>query len=214
MPSAPLTQDEWIDRLRPLLHTSLDEVSERITSHPSIQSWLHDASFEAAQGLGGMPSMQAEAQAYGRMLDGLKEHFPALVAAVDELTHNCGQLDLHWRPLEPNYSRIYIRFDRAFDIDLCYPLPSISREALAGALRAVRDALPRGAPFPNRPNTVTGLVVHTGTDVGVRYTDRIGDEGQRWRRVTLLAPPRDPLNGLDDEQAIEALMQYFQRAQT
>jgi hypothetical protein len=61
---------------------------------------------------------------------------------------------------------------------------------------------------------VTGLVVHTGTDVGVRYTDRIGDEGQRWRRVTLLAPPRDPLNGLDDEQAIEALMQYFQRAQT
>lgn len=210
MPPASPTKDEWLDRLHPLLHTSLDEVSERITSHPSVQSWLHDASYEAAQGLGGMPNMQAEAQAYGQMLDGLEEHFPALVEAVDALTQGCGQLDLHWRPLEPNYSRIYLRFERAFEIDLCYPLASITREDLTSAVRAVREALPKSTPFPNRPNEVTGLVIHDGVDVGVRYTDRVGDDGQRWRRVTLLAEDREPLNDLTENDAVEALRRYFQ----
>lgn len=210
MPPASPTKEEWLDRLRPLLHTSLDEVSERITSHPSVQSWLHEASFEAAQGLGGMPNMQAEAQAYGQMLDGLAEHFPALVEAVDALTQGCGQLDVHWRPLEPNYSRIYIRFERTFDIDLCYPLTSITREALTRAVHAVREALPDSMPFPNRPNEATGLIIYDGVDVGVRYTDRVGDDGQRWRRVTLLAPNREPLKGLNEDDAIDALHQFFQ----
>lgn len=210
MSSAPPTKNEWIDRLRPLLPESLDDVSERITSHPSVQTWLHDATFDAAQGLGGMPTMQAEAHAYGEMLDGLEARFPALVEAVDEMTHGCGTLDLHWRPLEPNYSRIYIRFEHGFDVDLCYPLDSISRNALSKALHAVRDALPQGAPFPNRPNEATGLVVHHGTSAGMRYTDRIGDNGQRWRRITLLAPNREPLKGLEEDDALQALMQYFQ----
>jgi len=210
MPDSPLSKDDWCARLKPLLHESLDEVSERITSHPSIQSWIHTATFEAAQDMGGMPGMQAEARAYGRMIDELNATFPALIDAVDELTHGCGQLDLHWRPLEPNYSRIYIQFAPSFDVDLCYPLDAVTRENVADAVESVRNALPQGAPFPNRPNRVTGLVVHEGSWAAVRYIERVAESGQRRRRVTLVAPDREPLEGLERQQAIDALYRYFQ----
>jgi len=210
MAHASLSKDEWIDRLHPLLTESLDDLSERLTSHPSIQAWLHDASFEAAQGLQGMADIQAQAQAHGRMMESLVERFPELVEAVTEMTHGCGSLDMHWRPLEPNYSRVYIGFNRSFDIDLCYPINTVAREAVDDAFEAVADALPAGTPFPNRPNTATGLVVHRGTGVGVRYSDRVTETDQRLRRVTLLATDREPLENAAPADAAAALLRYFE----
>lgn len=210
MPSTPPTQDEWIERLKPHLTRSLDDVSEEITSHPSIQSWLHRAPFEAAQPLGGMADLQARAHAHGRMQEDLKAQFPELVDAVRTLTQGCGHLDLHWRPLEPNYSRVYIDFRRGFDVALCYPLDTLAARAIQRALQAVEAALPAGTPFPNRPNTATGLVVHEGHGLGVRYTDRIGENDQRWRRVTLLPPDREPLKNLRPPEAPQAVRRYFE----
>ena len=210
MAISSLSKDEWVDRLRPLLTESLDELSERLTSHPSIQSWLHDATFEAAQGLQGMADMQAQAQAHGRMLDSLTDRFPALVDAVEAMTHGCGSLDIHWRPLEPNYSRVYITFNRSFDLDLCYPIDDLSEAAINQAFEAVEHALPSGTPFPNRPNTATGLVVHYGTGVGVRYSDRVTENDRRFRRVTLLATAREPLENAAPADATAALLRYLE----
>ncbi len=210
MSHSSLSKDEWVDRLHPLLTESLDDLSERLTSHPSIQAWLHDASFEAARGLQGMADIQAQARAHGHLMDDLVEHFPELVAAVTEMTHGCGSLDMHWRPLEPNYSRIYIAFDRSFNIDCCYPIDTVAREAVDDAFQAVANALPAGTPFPNRPNTATGLVVHQGIGVGVRYSDRVTETDQRLRRVTLLATDREPLEDAAPVDAAAALLRYFE----
>lgn len=210
MPPSALSKDEWLERLRPLLTESLDALSEKLTSHPSIQLWLHEASFDAAQGLSGMPDMQAQAQAYGHMLDSLEERFPALVEAVQEMTHGCGSLDIHWRPLEPNYSRVYLAFHRPFDVDICCPLDGVTREAIDEAFRAVEQALPASTPFPNRPNTATGLVVHQQTGVGVRFTDRLTENDRRLRRVTLLAPDREPLENASPADAATALLHYLE----
>jgi hypothetical protein len=210
MAPSSLSKDEWVDRLRPLLTESLDELSERLTSHPSIQSWLHEATFEAAQGLQGMADMQAQARAHGRMLDSLTHRFPALVNAVEAMTHGCGSLDIHWRPLEPNYSRVYIGFNRSFDVDLCYPIEDLSEAAIEKAFQAVENALPSSTPFPNRPNTETGLVVHDGTGVGVRYSDRVTENDRRLRRVTLLAPDREPLENAAPSDAAAALLRYLE----
>jgi hypothetical protein len=210
MAPSSLSKDEWVDRLRPLLTESLDELSERLTSHPSIQSWLHEATFEAAQGLQGMADMQAQARAHGRMLDSLTHRFPALVNAVEAMTHGCGSLDIHWRPLEPNYSRVYIGFNRSFDVDLCYPIEDLSEAAIEKAFEAVENALPSSTPFPNRPNTATGLVVHDGTGVGVRYSDRVTENDRRLRRVTLLAPDREPLENAAPSDAAAALLRYLE----
>jgi hypothetical protein len=210
MAPSSLSKDEWVSRLRPLLTESLDELSERLTSHPSIQSWLHEATFEAAQGLQGMADMQAQARAHGRMLDSLTHRFPALVNAVEAMTHGCGSLDIHWRPLEPNYSRVYIGFNRSFDVDLCYPIEDLSEAAIEKAFEAVENALPSSTPFPNRPNTATGLVVHDGTGVGVRYSDRVTENDRRLRRVTLLAPDREPLENAAPSDAAAALLRYLE----
>lgn len=206
------SREEWKDRLAPLLGESLQDVSEQITSHPRIQSWLQEASFEAARGLAGMPDMQARAQAYGYMLDQLKEHFAPLVRAVHDLTDGCGHLDLHWRPLEPNYSRIYVTFDHNFDVDVFYRLDALTSDDAAQALRTVKNALPKGTPFPNRPNEATGLVSHEGTCAGVRYKDWIDENGKRWRSVALLPNDRDPVKNLREEETAAALLKLFQTA--
>lgn len=204
--AASLSQDEWTDRLAPLLDTSLREVSERITSHPSIQSWLHEASYEVAQEFGGMADMQAETQAYGAMIDRLEQRFPALVDAVHALTDGCGRLDLHWRPLDPNYSRVYIDFGRTFNVDVFYRLAALSPREAGRALQTVKTALPKGTPFPNRPNTATGIAGHNGTCVGIRYHDQVDEHGTRWHRVTLLPKSQEPIKNLREEEAAQPLL--------
>lgn len=211
-PASPPTQSEWIERLHPLLSQSLDTLSERITSHPSVQAWLQQATLDMAQELHQQQNLQAQAQAHQRLLDHLLEHFPALANAVDTMTHGWGRLDVHWRPMEPNYSRLYVDFDTRFDVDVCCPLDAVTHETVDTALHAVEEALPAGTPFPNRPNTATGLVVHHDTGAGVRYEDRVNEDGQRWRRVTLLAADRKPLKHLEPAEAAATLLRFFQSA--
>jgi len=211
MPS-PRSEDpskaDWKARIAPSLSTSLRAVSDRITQTAVVQEWLREASMEAAEGLGGMSGMQGEMQGYMRMLNALEDRFPALLAAVDELTDGCGRVDLHWRPMNPNFSRVEVAFDHDFTVKLfvrlAAPTPNDAREALA----TVATALPEGDPFPNRPNVVTGLVAYDGTAIGVRVQEHLAEDGQgRSRTVSLLPEADDPVENLSGPDAVDRLLQ-------
>jgi hypothetical protein len=205
-----LTKDDWKARIAPHLSTSLQTVSEKITQTEAVQTWLHDASMEAAAGLGQVSGMQAEMQGYMRMMDDLEAELPALVAAVEELTDGCGHVDLHWRPLQPNFSRLYVAFDRDFKVKLFVPFSDCTTDAAREAIATVADALPKGEPFPNRPNEVTGLVAREGQSVGVRLKEHLREGGSgTYRSVTLLPPNQDPLEKLDLSEAARRLHRFL-----
>lgn len=204
------SKEDWKARIEPHLSTSLRDVSDAITRTDEVQKWLHDASMEAAEGLGDVTGMQGEMQGYLRMMNALEDRFPELLAAVDELTDGCGQVDLHWRPLNPNFSRVQVTVDRDFTAKLFVRLGEPTPEAAQSALHTVADALPEGDPFPNRPNTVTGLVVHDGSCLGVRIREHLAEEGQgRYRTVTLLPDDRDAIENLSLEDAARRLHQLL-----
>ena len=206
--AAPRTKEDWKVRIEPHLSTSLRDVSDAITRTEVVQEWLHDASMDAAEGLGGVSGMQGEMQGYMRMMNALEDRFPELLAAVDELTDGCGQVDLHWRPMNPNFSRVKVTFDRDFTVKLFVRMDALTPEAAQSALHTVADALPDGDPFPNRPNTVTGLVAHDGSCLGVRVREHLGDEGQgRYRTVTLRPKDRDDIENLSVDDAGRYLRQ-------
>jgi hypothetical protein len=201
-----VTKDQWKARIEPHLSTSLQTVSEQITQTEAVQSWLHDASMEAAEGLGQMSGVQGEMMGYMRMMDDLEETLPALLEAVEELTDGCGQVDLHWRPLQPNFSKLYVSFDRDYKVTVFARLADCTDEAARAALAVVADALPEGEPFPNRPNEVTGLVARDGRAVGARVREHLGDEASRtYRTVTLLPPDQKPKEDLSGPDAVRAL---------
>jgi len=200
------SKSEWKERIAPHLSTSLREASDRITQSAPVQSWLQRASMEAAEGLGQMGGLQGEMQGYMHMMNDLDAALPALTAAVDELTDGCGRLDLNWRPLNPNFSRLYIDFDRDYTVALFCHLETCTTEAARDALRTVAAALPEGEPFPNRPNTVTGLVGRNGTGVGVQIKEALADGGgQRRRAVTLRPGSGDALEDLSAAAAARRL---------
>jgi len=204
-----LSVSDWKDRIAPHLSSSLQTVSEQITRTEGVQAWLQEASMRAAEGLGQTDGMQAEMQGYMRMMDDLEAHLPNLVTAVADLTDGCGSLDLHWRPLAPNYSRLYITFDRDYKVTLFCRLSACTAEAARSALDTVAGALPEGDPFPGRPNDVTGLVAHDGRALGVRLKEHLADEGGRYRTVTLLPPDGDSLDPLppaDAEEQVRMLL--------
>jgi len=206
----PSTKADWKAHIEPYLSTSLREVSDTITRTDVVQAWLHDASMEAAEGLGGVSGMQGEMQGYMHMMDALEDRFPELLAAVDELTDGCGEVDLHWRPMNPNFSRVKVTFDCDFTVKLFVRLEDLTPEAARSALHTVADALPDGDPFPNRPNTVTGLVAHDGSCLGVRIRDHLGEEGQgRYRTVTLLSEDRDDIENQSMDDAAHRLRQLL-----
>jgi hypothetical protein len=188
----------------------LAEASERITAHPAVQKWLREAGFEAARGLRGGDAM-AQAQAHGRMARDLKEQFPTLVEAVREATGGCGELALQWRPLHPNYSKVYLSFfDGAFDPDVFCALRSPALSAVRDALRAVREALPKGEPFAGQPNEAAGVLEHDGRCLGVRYRERASEkEGRPRRSVALVPAPGDETDEHTDEQAARGVVAYF-----
>lgn len=206
-----LGQDAWEARIGPLLPVSLRDASDRITQTPAVQKWLHAASFEAADGLGQMDPMQAESEGYWRMMDGLKEHFPNLVAAVDALTEGCASLDLHWRPLSPSFTRVYVRTTGDRDSDVLVRLDALDPSAVRSALDTLADALPAGDPFPNRPHEVTATVVYDGRCLTVRVREQVreGESGGTRRSVVLLRGPSssDPFP-LD--KAVRAIRAFFQ----
>lgn len=208
--STSVSKEDWKARIKPHLSTSLREVSDALTRTDVVQQWLHDASLEAAEGLGGVSGMQGEMQGYMRMMNALEDRFPNLLDAVDELTEGCGTVDLHWRPMNPNFSRVEIAFDCDFTVKLFVRIETLSPKATRSALATVADALPGGEPFPNRPNTVTGLVSHDGTCLGVRLREHLSEDGQdTYRTVTLLPDTRDNIENLSESDAADRLRQLL-----
>lgn len=207
--STLLSKDEWKTRLEPALSESMQDVSERITSARSVQLWLHDASYEAAQDLARQSDLQAQAMAHRRMMDDFEETFGALIEAVHDLTEGCGTIELNWRPLAPNYSKLYIDFGRDFTADVFVRLSECTPDEAKRALDTVQAALPKGEPFPNRPNVATGLIAHAGQCVGLQVYDRIGDNRRRWRSVTLLPKEREPIENVRLDQAPRRLLKLL-----
>jgi hypothetical protein len=204
-----LSVDDWKGRIAPHLSQSLQTVSEKITQTEAVQSWLQTASMEAAEGLGQMSGMQGEMMGYMRMMDDLEETLPNLLEAVNDLTEGCGSVDLHWRPLQPNFSRLYVDFDRDFTVKLFVRLDDCTTGAAQDALRTVAGTLPAGSPFPNRPNTVTGLVAREGRAVGVRVKEHLRDDQSTTQSVTLLADDPSPIENLGATEAARHLLRLL-----
>lgn len=209
---ASQSKEDWKARIAPHLSTSLQTVSERITQTESVQRWLQKASMEAAQGLGETSGIQGQMRGYMRMMQSLEAELPDLVTAVHELTDGSGQVDLHWRPLQPNFSRLYIDFDRDYKVKVFVRLSDCTVESAREALEPVANALPKGDPFPNRPNKVTGLVAHEGRAVGVRFKTHLRDDGSgTYHSVTLLPPDGDAVENLDVTDGARRLLQLLCR---
>lgn len=208
--SSPRSKEDWKALIEPHLSESLRTVSETITRTRSVQNWLHDASMEVAEGLGHLSGPQGEMQGYMRMRNALTDRFPSLIEAVEELTEGCGHVDLHWRPLDPNYSRLYIDFATDFSVKVFCRLSAPSPEAARDTLDTVAKSLPEGSPFPNRPNTVTGLLAFRGNCLGLRVKEHLSDnQQQRYRSVTLLPPDQDPIENLSVEETPRRIVQIL-----
>ncbi len=204
-----LSVDEWKTRIEPHLSSSLDTASDQITHAAPVQAWLRKASTKAAEDLGRAPGMPGEMQGYMQLTDDLEDTFPNLVAAVESLTDGWGRLDVEWRPLAPTQSRLHIRFDRNFTPALFCHLADCTRSAARAVLDLISDALPASDPFPKRPNTVTGLVAHRGTALGVRVKAHRSPEQGRYRTVTLLPKDRSPLENQPFSDGPRRLLQFF-----
>ncbi len=184
----------------------LRAVSEAITSHADVQDWLRTAAFEAAMRLEGEADVQATSMAYATLLDDLEHRFPVLLEAVSKLTGGCARLALDWRPLYPQYSRLYLDFGVDFSVDRFYLLNDFS--GCSFAITAVSRGLPPGFPFPNRPNEANGIIAHGGRCVGLRIREHnIG--GGRRRTIAFLPMGYQPLENLSETEAAEALRQFF-----
>lgn len=165
---------------------------------------------KAAEGLGRTSGVRDEMMGYMQMRNDLESALPNLVEAVNELTQGFGSLDLHWRPLRSNYSRLYIDFDREYTVHVFLQLSDCRRESAHETLDRVAEALPRGDPFPNRPSTVTGLVVHEGRGVGVRFKHHLRDEGSgTYYSVTLLPTGTSTIENLDVPEAARRLLRLL-----
>lgn len=203
---ATLSKSEWKARIEPHLSSSLQTVAEKITQSEPVQAWLRDASTKAAEGLGQQAGMQAEMQGYARMMDDLEEALPELLAAVSELTAGCGSIDLNWHPLQPSQSQLYVDFDQDIDVDLFVRLHTCTTEAAREVLAAVAAAMPEGQPYPNRPNTITGLSAREGTSVGVRVKEYLQEDEGRRRSTTLIPSQAAPIENLSDAEATRRLL--------
>jgi len=203
-----LSVNDWMDRIRPHLSRSMQDVSDAITNAAPIQSWIHEASFKAVEGMGQMHAMQAEAMGHMRMLDDLHDTLPNLADAVDELTCGYGSLDIHWRPLTPNFSRIRITFDRPYDVQAFFELDEHAPSDTQAMLDSLAETLPKGAPFPNRPHEVTALVVYRDVPLGARIREHLVDE-TRMKKVTLLPDNAKPAEGLPWNVAHRAMADFF-----
>jgi hypothetical protein len=210
MPDQELSEEDWMRRIEPALERSMQEVSEQMTNAAPVQRWLRSASYEAAmQASRPQPGdMQAEAAAYGALRDDLREHFASLARAVRDLTHGQGRLDVKWRPLSPNYTRLYIDFGLDYEIDLFVRLKAASPDEARRALDAAADALPRSEPFPNRPNERTALVALDDRQLGVRVREHQADPGRR-RTVTLLPDGDSAESDVALDEAPERVVQHL-----
>lgn len=208
--SSPRTKEDWKARIEPHLSTSLRAVSDAIMRTDVVQRWLRTASTEAAEGLGQTSGLQGNMQGYMQMMNALEDQFPELLAAVEDLTAGCGHVDLHWRPMNPSLSRVEVAFDREFEVELFVRLETLTPAAVRSAIDTVAETLPDGTPFPNRPNTATGLVGHQGACLGIRVREHLADDGQgRYRTVMLLPKQRNGIEHRSLEDAARQLRQIL-----
>ncbi|WP_263786548.1 hypothetical protein [Salinibacter grassmerensis] len=209
MPSSR-SKEDWTALLDPLLSDSVQSANERLMQTEEIRQWLRQASTEAAEGMSQRPDMRGEMRGYGQLKAAFEERFPSLLNAVEELTGGCGTIDLDWTPMNPTMSRVEVDFHRELAVDVFTRLAAPSPEAAQAALHTVEEALPDGTPFPNRPNTVTGLVGHDGSCLGVRVREHLGNEqGSRYRTVTLLPEAQNDVENLSTEEAASRLLQLL-----
>jgi hypothetical protein len=129
------------------------------------------------------------------------------MAAVDELSEGCVTVDLHWRPLDPSFTRIDLRTTDDHDSNVLLRLDAATEAAIRDALQTLAAALPEGDPFPNRPHEATGAVAFDGQCLTVRLREHTADEGTR-RSVLLLhgASSSDPFSV---GQAVRAIRAFF-----
>ena len=204
------SKEDWTSLLSPLLSTSVQAANERLMQTEEIRQWLRQASTKAAEGMSRQPDMRGEMRGYAELKDAFEERFPTLLDAVEELTGGCGTIDLDWTPMNPTMSRVEVDFHRELAVDLFTRLEAPSPDAAQAALHTVEEALPDGTPFPNRPNTATGLVAHDGSCLGVRVREHLGNEqGGRYRTVALLPDDRNDLENLSMQDAAPRLLQLL-----
>lgn len=208
--SSPQSKRDWKSLIEPYLSVSLREASDAITRTKPVQTWLQRAATEAAQGLGNVSGVQGQLEGYSQMMNALEDDLPELLDAVSELTEGCATLNLHWRPTNPNFSRLYIDFEQDISVSVYVELSNPSPEQARKAIETVADALPEGAPFPNRPNTVTGMVGLDDVCVGVRVSERLGDDNEStYRFVTLLPSNRNDIENLTPDSAPDPLLRVL-----
>ena len=207
------SKEDWTALLAPLLETSVQAASDRLMQTDEIQHWLRTASTDAAEGLRQRPNMQGQMQGYAKLKAAFDDRFPDLLDAVENLTEGCGTIDLDWTPMNPTLSRVEVQFRQDFSVDLFTRLDALTPEAARAAFQTVTEALPDGTPFPNRPNTVTGLVAHDGSCLGVRVREHLGDDPQGpYRTVTFLPEGRDALDNFSPQDAVPRLLQLLNPA--
>lgn len=213
MTAGPQSKAAWKARLEPHLATSLRDASDSITRTEVVQDWLREASMEAAEGVGSTSGMQGKMEGYVHMMRALEDRFPDLLRAVEELTEGCATIDLHWRPLQPSYSRLYVDFRRDISADVFVRLSERTQEATERALQTVADALPKGTPFPNRPSTATGIVASEGQCLGVRVKAHLSEDRTRqYQTVTLLPKAQDPIENQSMVDAAQQLLRVLARS--
>ena len=203
--TSDLSTAEWKDRLAPTLATSLRETSEAMTKPPPVQSWLHEASYEAAQDVARTEGSMAQSMGYMHMVDTLSSRLPNLVEAVRELTEACGRVDLHWHPLSPSLSRLYIDFDWDASIDVFVRVDAASASAVRDALRTIADSLPDGMPYPNRPHEATGLIAFNGTCTAARIREHLGKNDSTYRSVAILSKDGTASDSASPSDAVRRL---------
>jgi len=204
-----VTKEEWKARIEPHLSHSLSTVADRITQAQPVQSWLRQASTQAAETLHDKGGLQGQMKEYSAMKATLDDTLPALVAALDELTYGWGHLEVDLRPFNPSLSRLFVDTEGEFSVQLFYPLSNCSPRAVNEVFDTVSNGLPDDEPFPNRPNQVTGFVARAGAGLGVRLKDHLDHEGNRYRSIALLIPEGETVEGLSVDEAKQELRQHL-----
>lgn len=205
MSTDPPTKDDWQARIASALQESVAAAGRAVTRAPAVQHWLRTRAVEIGLDLEN-PSAEAQARTHRRLLDGLDDHLPGLFDAVDTATAGCATLNLHWRPLAPDYTRLYLDFGRGFDVQVFVRLDDPTPAAAITALQRVLDALPRGAPFPKRPNEAGGVIAVPDRCVGVRVFEHLTEQSARRRALILRPPDGRTLEDLSTAEAVEQLV--------
>ncbi len=179
-----MSQPNWTRIIGRALAKSVPAAEKRITSHPEVQAWLQDASYEAAAGLMGAAG-RSGMDAYHQLSNDFEREFGSLRVAVDELTCGCGQAVVSWEPGDPQQTTIRIDFRQDFPVHVFESVDAAAEAPAAQFLERLSGFLPKGAPFPKKPHRVGGVLAASGDCVGVRLVEVISPKDEREKHVSL-----------------------------